>query len=38
MGMTDGQVLRQVELPLAMGVIVTGIRYSPRFSLHREAA
>ena len=26
MGMTDGQVLRQVELPLAMGVMVTGIR------------
>jgi osmoprotectant transport system permease protein len=26
MGMTDGQVLRQVVLPLAMGVIVTGIR------------
>ena len=26
MGMTGGQVLRQVELPLAMGVIVTGIR------------
>ena len=26
MGMTQGQVLRQVELPLAMGVIVTGIR------------
>ena len=26
MGMTDGQVLRQVQLPLAMGVIVTGIR------------
>ena len=26
MGMTDGQVLRQVELPLAMGVIVTGVR------------
>jgi osmoprotectant transport system permease protein len=26
MGMTDGQVLRQVELPLALGVIVTGIR------------
>jgi osmoprotectant transport system permease protein len=26
MGMTDMQVLRQVELPLAMGVIVTGIR------------
>jgi osmoprotectant transport system permease protein len=26
MGMTDGQILRQVELPLAMGVIVTGVR------------
>jgi osmoprotectant transport system permease protein len=26
MGMTDGQVLLQVELPLAMGVIVTGVR------------
>ena len=26
MGMTDGQILRQVELPLAMGVIITGIR------------
>ena len=26
MGMTTGQILRQVELPLAMGVIVTGIR------------
>ena len=26
MGMTGGQVLRQVEMPLAMGVIVTGIR------------
>lgn len=26
MGMTDGQILRQVELPLALGVIVTGIR------------
>src|SRR5687767_10127059 len=26
MGRTDGEVLRQVELPLAMGVIVTGIR------------
>jgi osmoprotectant transport system substrate-binding protein/osmoprotectant transport system permease protein len=26
MGMTDGQVLLQVELPLAMSVIVTGIR------------
>jgi osmoprotectant transport system permease protein len=26
MGMTDWQILRQVELPLAMGVIVTGIR------------
>jgi osmoprotectant transport system permease protein len=26
MGMTDGQVLRQVELPLAMSVILTGVR------------
>lgn len=26
MGMTDGQILRQVELPLSMGVIITGIR------------
>ncbi|HEY5884888.1 MAG TPA: ABC transporter permease/substrate-binding protein, partial [Pyrinomonadaceae bacterium] len=26
MGMTDGQILRQVELPLAMSVIVTGVR------------
>lgn len=26
MGMTGGQILRQVELPLAMGVIVTGVR------------
>ena len=26
MGMTGNQILRQVELPLAMGVIVTGIR------------
>jgi osmoprotectant transport system permease protein len=26
MGMTTSQVLRQVELPLAMGVVVTGIR------------
>ncbi len=26
MGMTDGQILRQVELPLALSVIVTGIR------------
>ena len=26
MGMTDGQVLRQVELPLAMGVILAGVR------------
>ena len=26
MGMTDGQVLWQVELPLAMSVIVTGVR------------
>ena len=26
MGMTDSQILRQVELPLAMSVIVTGVR------------
>lgn len=26
MGMTDGQILRQVELPLAISVILTGIR------------
>jgi len=26
MGMTGGQILRQVELPLAMGVIITGVR------------
>ncbi len=26
MGMTDGQLLRQVELPLAMGVILGGVR------------
>jgi osmoprotectant transport system permease protein len=26
MGMTDGQILRQVELPLALGVIVAGVR------------
>ena len=26
MGMTGGQILRQVEMPLAMGVIVTGVR------------
>src|ERR671916_1450090 len=26
MGMTDGQVLRQVELPLAAGVILAGVR------------
>jgi osmoprotectant transport system permease protein len=26
MGMTDGQLLRQVELPLAIGVILAGIR------------
>src|SRR5262245_30702537 len=26
MGMTDSQILRQVELPLALSVIVTGIR------------
>jgi osmoprotectant transport system permease protein len=28
MGLTDGQVLRQVELPLAWGVILAGIRVS----------
>ncbi len=26
MGMTDGQILRQVELPLAVSVILTGVR------------
>lgn len=26
MGMTDAQILRQVELPLAMSVIITGVR------------
>jgi osmoprotectant transport system permease protein len=26
MGMTDGQILKQVELPLAMSVIITGVR------------
>lgn len=26
MGMTDGQILRQVELPLAVGVIMAGVR------------
>lgn len=26
MGMTDGQILKQVELPLAMSVILTGVR------------
>jgi osmoprotectant transport system permease protein len=26
MGMTDGEILRQVEIPLAMGVIMAGIR------------
>jgi osmoprotectant transport system permease protein len=26
MGMTEGQILRQVELPLAMSVILTGVR------------
>ena len=26
MGMSDGQILRQVELPLALSVIVTGVR------------
>ena len=33
MGMTDGQILRQVELPLAMGVIVTGIRVATVISV-----
>ena len=33
MGMTDWQVLRQVELPLAMGVIVTGIRVATVISV-----
>ena len=33
MGMTDGQVLWQVELPLAMGVIVTGIRVATVISV-----
>jgi osmoprotectant transport system permease protein len=33
MGMTDRQVLRQVELPLAMGVIVTGIRVATVISV-----
>jgi osmoprotectant transport system permease protein len=33
MGMTDSQVLRQVELPLAMGVIVTGIRVATVISV-----
>jgi osmoprotectant transport system permease protein len=26
MGMTDGELLRQVEIPLAMGVIMAGVR------------
>src|SRR5258705_9033240 len=33
MGMTDRQVLWQVELPLAMGVIVTGIRVATVISV-----
>jgi osmoprotectant transport system permease protein len=33
MGMTGSQVLRQVELPLAMGVIVTGIRVATVISV-----
>ena len=33
MGMTGGQILRQVELPLAMGVIVTGIRVATVISV-----
>ncbi len=33
MGMTGSQILRQVELPLAMGVIVTGIRVATVISV-----
>ena len=33
MGMTDAQVLWQVELPLAMGVIVTGLRVATVISV-----
>jgi osmoprotectant transport system permease protein len=33
MGMTNSQLLRQVELPLAMGVIITGIRVATVISV-----
>jgi osmoprotectant transport system permease protein len=33
MGMTDGQVLRQLELPLAMGVILAGVRVATVISV-----
>jgi osmoprotectant transport system permease protein len=33
MGMTSGQILRQVELPLAMSVILTGIRVATVISV-----
>lgn len=33
MGMTDGQILRQVELPLAMSVILTGVRVATVISV-----
>ncbi len=32
MGMTDGQLLWQVELPLALGVIIAGVRDRRRWS------
>ncbi len=33
MGMTDGQILRQVELPLASGVILAGVRVATVISV-----
>ena len=33
MGMTNGQILRQVELPLAMSVILTGVRVATVISV-----
>ncbi len=33
MGMTEGQVLRQVEIPLALGVILAGIRVATVISV-----
>jgi len=33
MGMTGGQILWQVELPLAMSVILTGIRVATVISV-----